>query len=62
MLENILVFCLGLIAGWNFLPQPKWVKPILAKIFGGMGKIEINVNTPADTAAQDANTKTSNTA
>lgn len=29
----ILCFLIGLIVGWNFLPQPEWVKNLVDKIF-----------------------------
>ena len=34
MFELILGFVAGLVVGWNFLPQPQWVKNLLAKITG----------------------------
>lgn len=34
MLDIIVGFVAGLVVGWNFLPQPQWVKDLLAKIIG----------------------------
>lgn len=34
MLMYSLCFIAGLIIGWNFLPQPVWVKNLVQKIFG----------------------------
>lgn len=34
MLIYALFFVAGLIIGWNFLPQPIWVKNIVQKLFG----------------------------
>lgn len=31
MIDSILIFAAGLIVGWNFLAQPKWVKAIIDK-------------------------------
>lgn len=28
MLDNLLTFLIGLIIGWNVLPQPAWVKAL----------------------------------
>jgi hypothetical protein len=25
-MTTVIAFCAGLIVGWNFIPQPKWVK------------------------------------
>lgn len=33
MIGFILCFFMGLIIGWNFLPQPDWVKELVDKIF-----------------------------
>lgn len=27
-------FVVGLVVGWNFLPQPAWVKGLISKITG----------------------------
>lgn len=34
MVELLIGFAIGLIAGWNFLPQPAWVKAWITKITG----------------------------
>ena len=34
MFEFIIGLVAGLIIGWNFLPQPQWVKYLLAKLTG----------------------------
>lgn len=34
MFELLLGFAAGLVVGWNFLPQPAWVKSLLTKITG----------------------------
>ena len=34
MLTCIFCFLAGLVIGWNFLPQPAWVKDIVGKMFG----------------------------
>ena len=34
MFEFIIGLVAGLIIGWNFLPQPQWVKDLLAKLTG----------------------------
>lgn len=34
MFTYILSFVAGLIIGWNFLPQPNWVKQLVDKLFG----------------------------
>lgn len=31
MLEFILVFCAGLVVGWNVIEQPAWVKDLWDK-------------------------------
>ncbi len=28
MLDNLIFFLVGLIVGWNILPQPSWVKAL----------------------------------
>ena len=33
MLDWIFAFGVGLVVGWNFFPQPLWVKGIVNKIF-----------------------------
>ncbi len=32
MLINAACFVAGLVVGWNFLPQPQWVKDIMDKV------------------------------
>lgn len=32
MVFGIICFVAGLVVGWNFLPQPDWVKDLIAKI------------------------------
>ena len=44
MTDILLGFVAGLIVGWNFFPQPGWVKGFLTKFGLGKGKTEINVN------------------
>jgi hypothetical protein len=46
-MTNILIgFVIGLIVGWNFLPQPKFIKDLFDKLFayiksgGNNGKVE----------------------
>lgn len=34
MVTYILCFVVGLIIGWNFLPQPDWVKQLVDKLLG----------------------------
>jgi hypothetical protein len=34
MFEFILGSIVGLVVGWNVLPQPEWVKNLYAKYFG----------------------------
>ena len=34
MFEIIIAFCGGLFVGWNFLPQPAWVKSLYDKARG----------------------------
>ncbi len=34
MFTCILFFMAGLVIGWNFLPQPSWVKDLVDKLFG----------------------------
>ena len=34
MLELLIAFAAGLVVGWNFLPQPKFVTDLIAKIKG----------------------------
>jgi hypothetical protein len=34
MFELLLGFAAGLVVGWNFLPQPAWVKNLLTKFTG----------------------------
>lgn len=29
MLDTLLIFAVGLVVGWNFLPQPTWVKSLV---------------------------------
>jgi hypothetical protein len=38
-LKNIVFFALGLIVGWNFLPQPQFVKDIVEKIINTIRKL-----------------------
>lgn len=38
-LKNIAFFALGLIVGWNFLPQPQFVKDIVQKIIDTVKKL-----------------------
>lgn len=38
-LSNLLFFGLGLIFGWNFLPQPQFVKDIVEKIVNAIKKL-----------------------
>ena len=33
MLKDLIIFGLGLVVGWNFLPQPEIVKEFILKIF-----------------------------
>ena len=33
-MELVLGFAVGLIVGWNFLPQPVWAKNLMSKILG----------------------------
>lgn len=32
MVDLIVAFLAGLVVGWNFLPQPAWVKNLLGKV------------------------------
>ncbi len=32
ILELGIIFAAGLVVGWNFLPQPQWVKDLMDKI------------------------------
>lgn len=34
MLELLLAFGVGLVVGWNFLPQPKWVQDLITRFLG----------------------------
>lgn len=34
MVTYILCFVAGLIIGWNFLPQPDWIKQLVDKLLG----------------------------
>lgn len=34
MLELIVGFAVGLVVGWNLLPQPAWVKNLWSKVTG----------------------------
>jgi hypothetical protein len=34
MFEVIVGFVAGLVVGWNFFPQPAWVKSLWLKYFG----------------------------
>ena len=34
MFGFILGAVVGLVVGWNFLPQPQWAKDLVAKILG----------------------------
>lgn len=34
MSDLLLGVLIGLIVGWNFLPQPKWVANLWSKFFG----------------------------
>lgn len=34
MLEFIIGFAVGLVIGWNVLPQPQWVSNLYNKYFG----------------------------
>lgn len=34
MLELAIAFVAGLIVGWNFLPQPAYIKAMISKITG----------------------------
>jgi hypothetical protein len=38
-LKNIVFFILGLIVGWNFLPQPYLVKEIVDQLINAMKKL-----------------------
>jgi hypothetical protein len=38
-LSNLLFFGLGLIVGWNFLPQPLIVKEIVDQLINAMKKL-----------------------
>lgn len=31
----VIGFAVGLVVGWNFLPQPAWVAALIAKYFSG---------------------------
>jgi hypothetical protein len=31
-MTELIAFCAGLIVGWNFLPQPQWVKDLVSKV------------------------------
>lgn len=53
MTDILLGFVAGLIVGWNFFPQPAWVKSVFGKFFG-KGKVEITVNTGSDTNSNTA--------
>jgi hypothetical protein len=33
-MELLLGIIIGAVIGWNFLPQPQWVKDLLARIIG----------------------------
>lgn len=33
-MELVLGFVVGLIVGWNFLPQPTWAKDLMSKLLG----------------------------
>lgn len=37
MLMYALFFLSGLVIGWNFFPQPDWVKELVNKLFGKKG-------------------------
>lgn len=41
-MTTILAFCAGLIVGWNFIPQPQWVKNkvdmLVEKVKGNQAK------------------------
>lgn len=34
MLELVVGVAIGLVIGWNFLPQPQWAKNIVSKLTG----------------------------
>jgi hypothetical protein len=34
MLELAIAFIAGLVVGWNFLPQPAYIKAMISKITG----------------------------
>jgi len=34
MVEMLIGAVVGLIVGWNFLPQPAWVKKLVDKVLG----------------------------
>jgi hypothetical protein len=37
-MEIIIGFCVGLIVGWNFIPQPQWVKDKIDKLISKINK------------------------
>lgn len=39
MIELAIAVFVGLMLGWNFLPQPKWAKALYAKVAGWFGSI-----------------------
>jgi len=48
MSDIFLGFVAGLIVGWNFFPQPGWVKALLSKVGLAKGKTEINIDFGSD--------------
>jgi len=48
MTDILLGFVAGLIVGWNFFPQPGWIKSFLAQLGLGKGKVTINVGDKDD--------------
>jgi hypothetical protein len=35
MLTGIIIFAAGVFCGWNFFPQPEWIKALYGRWFGG---------------------------
>jgi hypothetical protein len=48
MFELLMGFAAGLVVGWNFLPQPAWIKNLFK------GKTTINVNVGSNTTSNTA--------
>ena len=47
MFELLIGFAAGLVVGWNFLPQPGWIK----NLFKGKTTINVNVDSNSNTAS-----------